>query len=99
MPGYHITKGPFAFLDQMFDGTNPGNYTAALAAIAAPGGLLGAATARIGPGAQLTCFQDDWLNNPSWNQLKPQETLREGLTAAINAANANPANPKPMEFF
>lgn len=99
MPGYHITKGPFAYLDQMFDGTNPGNYAAALATIGSPGGLLGAAGARVGP-AEFACFRDDWLGNPAWNQRKPNETLREGLIAAINAAmQPNPANPKPMEFF
>ena len=98
MPGYHINKGPFAFLDDTFDGTNPGNYTAALAAIA--GGLLGAATTRLGPGTQLTCFQNQWLGNPGWNQFKPEATLQQGLTAAINAALApDPAHPKPMEFF
>src|SRR5262249_39942048 len=98
MPGYHINKGPFAFLDDTFDGTNPGTYTAALAAIA--GGLLGAATTRLGPGTQLTCFQNQWLGNPGWNQFKPEATLQQGLTAAINAALApDPAHPKPMEFF
>lgn len=98
MPGYHVSKGPFAFLDQRFDGTNPANYQAALAALG--GSLQAAAAARFGAGDQKTQhFQNDWLGGANrWNALKPEETLRAGLTQAITKAlQTNP--PKPMEFF
>ena len=99
MPGYHITKGPFGFLDRRFDGMNPANYTAALNSLT--GTLLAAAQNRFPNDVpKVQHFQNDWLGNGAWNQLKPEETLREGLKAAINAAlSPNPANPKPMEFF
>jgi hypothetical protein len=109
MPGYHISKSPFAFLDQRFDGTNVGNYTAALTAIA--GGLLAAANARFpGNPPKVQHFHDHWLGGPGpWMQEEPEETLKEGLTAAIKTAlGVSPTQPlptpppttaKPMEFF
>lgn len=33
MPGYHVNKGPFFYLDKMFDGTDAVAYTNALAAL------------------------------------------------------------------
>lgn len=103
MPGYNVSKGPFAILDGTFDGTNPAAYTNALAMLT--GSLAAAATARFGAGNVLvTHFQTHWLNNDNnsnhWKHLQPDDTLKAGLSAAIaKARSVDPAHPKPMEFF
>jgi hypothetical protein len=104
MPGYHVSKGPFGYLDGMFDGTaaSAPAYTAALNTLTNDT-LQNAAVARFGAGdARVQHFTTDWLGSGPgsnhWDQLKPADTLREGLIRAITKANAtNP--PKPMAFF
>ena len=98
MPGYHISKAPFAFLDQQFDGTNPANYTAALDTM--KDSLVNVARNKFpGNPGKVKHFEDHWLGRGPWTQLLVEETLRAGLTEAIKTAAADPAHPKPMEFF
>lgn len=107
MPGYHISKGPFDFLDGRFNGANPQNYIDALNRLAGP--LLAAAQARFPGDPKVSHFQDDWLTSGNWAPLKPEQTLQAGLSAAIKAAIgvaptapipvAAPATARPMEFF
>jgi hypothetical protein len=100
MPGYNVSKGPFAFLDGMFDGTNPSAYSDAKTMLAGP--LKAAAEARFSAGnSVVTHFDDHWLTNGNhWQHLQPEETLKAGLTAAITKAQGgDPTHPKPMEFF
>jgi hypothetical protein len=103
MPGYHVSKGPFKYLDQMFDGTNPQAYIDAKTRLA--GSLLTAAEQRLGAGtAVVNHFNADWLGNSAgWGHLKPGNALAAGLTAAIKAAQGPQGDaeqhPKPMEFL
>jgi hypothetical protein len=100
MPGYNVSKGPFAFLDAMFDGTNPQAYKDAKTMLA--GSLKAAADARFTPGnTRVKHFDDHWLSNGNhWKHLQPEETLKAGLTSAIvKAQGIDPDHPKPMEFF
>jgi len=103
MPGYHVSKGPFGFLDGMFNGTDPTAYTAALSMLTGAAGLQAAAVARFGAtDARVQHFTNDWLGSGAssnhWGQLKPEDTLKQGLIRAITKANAT-TPPKPMEFF
>ena len=100
MPGYNVSKGPFAFLDGMFDGRNPQAYKDAKTMLA--GSLKAAADARFSPtNARVKHFDDHWLNNGNhWKHLQPEETLKAGLTGAITKAQGiDPDHPKPIEFF
>jgi hypothetical protein len=94
-----VSKGPFAYLDVMFDGTNPAAYTEALTRL--EGSLKAAAEARFGTShPRVTHFQNDWLTSNHWNNLFPEETLKAGLKRAITTARGDdPLHPKPMEFF
>jgi hypothetical protein len=93
MPGYFVSKGPFAYLDDRFDGTTPTNYSQALAAIGS--GLLQAAQARF-PGAAnpsnaalVDHFDKDWLAlPPSLKKLCPNDVLTAALTEVIEKAYA-----------
>jgi hypothetical protein len=100
MPGYNVSKGPFAFLDDMFDGTNPQAYKNAKVMLA--GSLKTAAEARFSPNnARVKHFDDHWLSDGNhWKHLRPEETLKAGLSNAITKAQGiSPDHPKPMEFF
>jgi hypothetical protein len=84
----------------MFDGTNPSAYAAAKVKVA--GSLKDAADARFGAGdPKVVHFQNDWLGGAyHWGNLKPEETLKAGLTQAITKAQGgDPTHPKPMEFI
>ena len=96
--GYRVGKGPFAYLDVLFDGTNAEAYEAAKIELA--GSLLAAAERRFGAtDRKVQHFQGDWLGG-AWSDLRPEETLKVGLTRAITRAQGDdPGHPKPMEFF
>lgn len=98
MPGYHVSKGPFGFLDGMFDGSDATKYADAIAKL--QGSLQTAAEDRWTPGdPRVQHFKTDWLGTGNnWGQLKPEDTLRQGLIRAITKAKAT-TPPKPMEFF
>lgn len=118
MPGYHVNKGPFAYLDDKFDGVNVQAYNDALAVLQGVAGqdardrLLAATKARFpsaNPGdandKMREHFDTDWLGGTAtWRSLRPAETLKAGLIAAIKAAleptqQNPPGPPMPIEFF
>lgn len=96
--GYRLGKGPFAYLDGLFDGTDAAAYEAAKVKLA--GSLQEAAANRFGAtDPKVQHFQEDWLGR-AWSDLRPEETLKAGLTRAITRAQGDdPSHPKPMEFF
>ncbi len=113
MPGYHVSKGPFRFLDGLFgDPSTPvgyANFTNALNALTLAGGsaeatMKAAAQARTIidpaslPQAATDHFGADWLGlGHGWKKYSPADVLRHGITEAITEALRPPV--KPMEFF
>jgi hypothetical protein len=108
-PTYHVSKGPFGFLDELFSqppgaAFDPSAYDAAIAALSggpdARSTLHTAAQARQTATGQLTSgevshFDADWLSG-WWKQLAPADTLLAGLREAITHAKTV---QKPLEFF
>ncbi|HLM21144.1 MAG TPA: hypothetical protein VK390_06420 [Propionibacteriaceae bacterium] len=104
MPTYHVSKGPFRFLDQLFANPSSGAFDAALTALGGPDAkatLHAAAQARQAAqpmdlaGGDVGHFDAHWLGG-WWKELAPADTLRAGIREAITHAK-NIA--KPMEFF
>jgi hypothetical protein len=107
MPTYHVSKGPFRYLDDVFKEPGSPAFGDALKALGededgeASERLREAAEARSGKHPEQLSADDvghleaDWLH-AWWQQHAPADTLRDGLREAIqHAANVN----KPMEFL
>ena len=104
MPTYHVSKGPFRFLDQLLGTPGAPVFATAVNTLS---GSDSAATLRTAAQARqaqqptdLTAgdvghFDDHWLGG-WWKELAPADTLRAGIREAIAHAQSV---VKPMEFF
>jgi hypothetical protein len=104
MPTYHVAKGPFRYLDELFDDPGSEEFARALAALSgddAGDTLRQAASTRSGADTDQLSDDDvehfgaDWLY-AWWQEHAPADTLRAGLREAILHADRV---KKPMEFL